>query len=144
MKKYQIYKHPDNRLYAVKEGFSFPGAILGGFWLLWHKMWVAGSVAIAASIAIYFIFPSPEGYILSIPYGHKFGVSDIFDIGIGIVIGFFGNEWRTTSLNQRGFARVSNEKAVTTDGAKAKYLSRATTSNQQEDHQLLDLNNLKL
>lgn len=142
MKKYQIFKHPDNRLYAIKEGFSFPGALFGGFWLLWHKMWIAGSVAIAASVAVYFIFPSPEGYLLGIPYGHRFGVSDIFEIGICLVIGFFGNEWQSTSLGLRGFKRVSTEKADTADGAKAKYLSRDTNSSQQTDHQLLDLNNI--
>jgi len=37
MKKYQVFKHPDNRLEAVKTGFSFHGLIFGFFWLFWHK-----------------------------------------------------------------------------------------------------------
>jgi hypothetical protein len=48
--KFIVYKHPDGRLSAVKEGFSIPGAIFGGFWLWWHKMWLLGSVALAIGI----------------------------------------------------------------------------------------------
>ncbi|MGC2457953.1 MAG: DUF2628 domain-containing protein [Gallionellaceae bacterium] len=137
MKKYQIFKHPDNRLDAVKEGFSFPGVIFGCFWLLWHKIWIAGIIAFVASIAVYFIFPNPEGYLFGVPYGHKFGLADIFNIGICLIIGFFGNEWRSTSLGLRGFKRVSTEEAETTDGAKAKYLLRDTSPSQHENHQFL-------
>ena len=125
MKKYQIFKHPDNRLDAVKEGFSFPGALFGGLWLLWHKMWILGSIACVVGIAVYAIFPNPEGFIYGIPYGHKFGMADISNIFIELTIGFFGNEWRSESLKQRGFEYAMAVKADTPDGAKAKYVRRA-------------------
>ena len=126
MKKYHVLKHPDGRLEAVKEGFSFPGFLFSGFWFLWHKMWLLGGITIVIGFAAYIAFPSPEGYILNIPYGHKFGIADISNIGIEFVVGFLGNEWRLDSLKQRGYARVSTENADTTDGAKAKYLLRDT------------------
>ncbi|MGO8754498.1 MAG: DUF2628 domain-containing protein [Gallionellaceae bacterium] len=134
MKNYQIFKHPDNRLDAIKEGFSFPGVLFGCFWLLWHKIWLGGTIAFIAGIAVYAIFPSPEGYLFGVPYGHKFGLADIFNIGTCLVIGIFGNELRSTSLVQRGFVRVSTEQAETTDGAKAKYLLRDTSPIEHEVH----------
>lgn len=130
MKKYQVYKHPDNRLDAVKIGFSFPGAIFGFIWLLWHKMWVIGGLITVASFAVYAIFPSPEGYLLGIPYGHKFGIADILCIGIQLIVGSLGNEWRSTSLRERGFECVTTVKAATSDGAKAEYLLQGTDSSQ--------------
>ena len=122
MKKFQVYKHPDGRLLAVKEGFSFPGAIFGALWMLWHKMWVLGGVAVVVGIGLYFVFPSPEGYLLGIPYGHRFGTADVLNIGIGVIVGVFGNEWRRASLAERGFDNVSVEMAETADGATAAYL----------------------
>jgi hypothetical protein len=130
MKKFRVFMHPDSRLDAVKEGFSFPGAIFGSFWLLWHKMWVVGGIATAIGLATYFIFPSPAGYLYGIPYGHKFGFADITNIGIQCVVGFFGNEWRSTSLGQRGFDHVRTVMAATPDGAKAEYLRNAASSSQ--------------
>jgi Protein of unknown function (DUF2628) len=122
MTKFIIYKHPDGRLSAVKEGFSIPGAIFGGFWLWWHKMWLLGSVALAIGIGLYFVFPSPEGYILGIPYGHRLGIADFLNVVICVIVGIFGNEWRRNSLIERGFDKVSSEMATTEDGAKAQYL----------------------
>jgi Protein of unknown function (DUF2628) len=122
MKPYRVYKHPDNRLVAVKEGFSFPGFFFGGFWLLWHKVWVAGSIAVTIGILVYFIFPSPQGYFYGVPYGHRFGIADLTNIGIELIIGFVGNELRLTSLYQRGFELVKTVMAATPDDAKAKYL----------------------
>lgn len=124
MKKFRVFKHPDNRLIAVKDGFSLPGAIFGCFWLMWHKMWLYGCIALIVSVVVYDIFPSPEGYILGIPYGHKFGIPDVLDICLGLFIGVFGNEWHLSALGKRGFERVATVNADTVDGAKAKYLSK--------------------
>lgn len=126
MKKYKVYKHPDNRLEAVKDGFSFPGLLFAGLWLLWHKMWVVGGVAVIACLAVYPIFPNPEGYVLGIPYGHKFGIADILNMGFQVIVGLYGNEWRSTSLEQRGFECVATVRAATPDGAKAEYLLQNT------------------
>jgi hypothetical protein len=134
MKNYQIFKHPDNRLVAVKEGFSFWGLFLGGFWLLRHQIWLIGCIAIIVGLGVYGIFPNPEGYILGIPYGHKFGLADILNIGTCAVVGFFGNEWRSKSLGQRGFDYIITVKAETPDGAKASYLRQPVPEKQTEHY----------
>ena len=122
MSKFRIYKHPDGRLDAVKVGFSFPGVIFGALWLLWHRIWLLGSVTAVIGFGAYFVFPSPEGYIMGIPYGHRFGFADVLNLAIGVIVGIFGNEWRRNSLTERGFDNVSDKFAKTADGAKAEYL----------------------
>lgn len=129
MTSYAIYKHPDGRLEAIKDGFSFPGAIFGAVWLLWHKIWVLGSIGLIGGLALYGIFPSPEGYLMGMPYGHKFGLADALNLAGCILVGAFGNQWRESSLIERGFDNISVEHAESADGAKGAYL-RSLTSNQ--------------
>jgi Protein of unknown function (DUF2628) len=122
MKKFKVYKHPDGRLRVVKEGFSIPGVIFGSFWLLWHQVWVFGGITGVIGIGVYWVFPSPEGYLFGVPYGHRFGTADVLNLIICGLVGVFGNEWLSASLAERGFERVSVEIAQTADGAKAEYL----------------------
>jgi hypothetical protein len=129
MKTFSIFKHPDQRLEAIKQGLSIPGLLGGGFWLLWHRIWTIGALTTVGGLSVYFIFPSPEAYIYGIPYGHRFGLADIVNIGICGVVGFWGNSIRTSSLIDRGFEHVSTEQASTPDGARAAYLRRSTVTN---------------
>jgi len=130
MKTFSIFEHPDHRLEAVKQGFSFPGLLAGGFWLLWHRMWGLGALATVVGLGVYLLSPSPEGYVYGIPYGHRFGLADIVNIGTCGVVGFWGNAWRASSLVDRGFENVATEQAATPDGAKAAYLRRAAADHQ--------------
>jgi hypothetical protein len=122
MNKFKVYKHPDGRLAAVKVGFSFPGLIFGAFWLLWHRIWLLGGITAVIGLGLYFVFPSPEGYLMGIPYGHRLGIADLLNLVICVIVGLYGNEWRRNSLSERGFDNVSDERAKTADGAKAEYL----------------------
>jgi hypothetical protein len=124
MKTFSIYEHPDHRLEAVKQGISFPGLLLGGVWLLSHRMWISGALATGGGLVLYLLFPSPEGYVFGIPYGHRFGLADIMNLGICGVVAFCGNGWRATSLLDRGFDDMGTEQAATPDGAKAAFLRR--------------------
>lgn len=129
MKKFRVFRHPDNRLVAVKDGFSLLGAFFSFFWLFWHKMWLHGCAALIVGILLYVIFPSPAGYFMGVAYGHNFGMADMLNLGIDLAIGVLGNEWRATSLGYRGFERVATVQASTGEGAIAKYLSGNTDYN---------------
>ena len=124
MKTFSIFEHPDQRLIAVKRGLSIIGLFLGGFWLLWHRVWVLGALAVLLGLGVYLLFPNPEGYLYGVPYGHRFGFADISNVVICLAVGFLGNEWRTKSLRDRGFEHVSTETAKTPDGAIAAYIRR--------------------
>ena len=132
MKQFQVFRHPDGRLDTVKQGFSIPGFLFSGCWLLWHKIWLIGGLITAVGFGVYLIFPSPEGYIYGIPYGHRFGLADIINIVFMCVVGIFGNEWRCSSLLDRGFENVSMVSAATPDGAKAQYLRSGTSKAGQQ------------
>lgn len=124
MKTFSIFKHPDNRLQAVKQGFSFAGLLGGGLWLLWHRTWFLGVLITVVSFGVYFVFQNPEGHGYGISYGYQFGLADVINLGICGVVGFLGNDWRASSLVDRGFDNVGTEQAATPDGAKAAYLRR--------------------
>src|SRR4051812_35391943 len=103
MNQFKIYKHPDGRREAVKVGFSFPAAIFGAFWLLWQKIWILGVILAAIGIGLYAVFPSPEGYFMGIAYGHTFGIADVLNLTICLLVGAFGNILLCNSLVERGF-----------------------------------------
>ena len=40
LKKYLIYKHQTfPQIKIILDAFSFPAAIFGGFWLMYHRIW---------------------------------------------------------------------------------------------------------
>lgn len=131
MKAFSIYKHPDQRLEAVKQGISFPGLLMGGLWLLWHRMWFLGSLTTILGLGCYAMFPSPEGYVFGVPYGHRFGLADIINLGVCGVVAFCGNEWRAKSLADRGFDNMGTKQASTPDGAKAAFLRSTAAANRE-------------
>ncbi len=126
MRTYRIYQHPDQRLVAIKEGFSFPGLIFGGFWLCWYKLWSYGAIVLIVGMLAYALFPSPEGYLWGIPYGHRFGLADLINLALIVGIGLKGNELRGSNLVDRGFDRVGRELANTPEGAIGAYLRKGT------------------
>ena len=129
MKTFLIFEHPDHRLEAIKQGFSVPGLLAGGLWLLWHRVWLFGAIATVAGLGVYGLFPNPSGYLYGIPYGHRFGLADVLNVGICVFVAFYGNKWRASSLLERGFDKVGTEQAATVDGAKGAYLRRGSTVN---------------
>lgn len=129
MKRFHVLRHPDGTLTAIKEGFSWPGFLLGGFWLLYHRVYVLGGGAVLGGIVLYGIFPSPEGYFLGVPYGHRFGIADAGNIIIQGLIGMLGNAWRLDSVIKRGFELIDSVEANTSDGARAVHLRGGVNHN---------------
>ncbi len=118
MKKFSIFEHPDRRLEALKQGFSIPGLLAGGLWLLRHGVWLFGTIATVAGLGVYALFPRPAGYLYEIPYGYRFGLADVLNLGICVFVGLLGNKWRVASLLERGFEQVWTEQAATVNCAK--------------------------
>jgi hypothetical protein len=94
-------------------------------------MWILGAVMTLVGVGVFFWFPNLEGYVYGIPYGHRFGLADIVNMAVCGVVGFWGNDWRASSLVDRWFEKVTTEHAATPDGAKAAYLRRAATEHQE-------------
>ncbi|MCT6875122.1 DUF2628 domain-containing protein [Frischella perrara] len=126
MKNYNIYKHPDGKIEAVKQGWSWPAFFFGWIWALIKQLWmVAGlliAYAIISSIVIQLmILPSYDYY----EYGGQDlsqafllqSISLLIQLGITIYLGVKGNSLREANLIKRGYECIGNINAVNPDSA---------------------------
>lgn len=78
----------------IREGFSWGAFILGIIWTLWHRLWIESAALLALFLAmdiiVDFISLSEQ-------------VETIVMVGIAVLIGCNGNDWRRASLRQRGY-----------------------------------------
>lgn len=125
MKNYNIYKHPDGKIEAVKQGWSWPAFFFGAIWALIKQLWmVAGLIfayAIISSIIIQSVTPSYDYYEysgedLSQAFLLK-SISSLIQLGIAIFLGVKGNTLREANLIKRGYECIGNINAVNPDSA---------------------------
>lgn len=125
MKNYNIYKHSDGKIEAVKQGWSWPAFFFGGIWALIKQLWmVAGLIfayAIISSIIIQSVTPSYDHYEYS---GEDLSqafllqnISLLIQLGIAIFLGVKGNTLREANLIKRGYECIGNVNAVNPDSA---------------------------
>ena len=125
MKNYNIYKHSDGKIEAVKQGWSWPAFFFGGIWALIKQLWmVAGLIfayAIISSIIIKSVTPSYDYYEYS---GEDLSqafllqnISLLIQLGIAIFLGVKGNTLREANLIKRGYECIGNVNAVNPDSA---------------------------
>lgn len=125
MKNYNIYKHSDGKIEAVKQGWSWPAFFFGAIWALIKQLWmVAGLIlayAIISSIIIQSVTPpydyyeygggdSSQAFLLQ-------NISMLIQLGIAIFLGVKGNTLREANLIKRGYECIGNINAVNPDSA---------------------------
>ena len=110
MKIWTVHAKPATSPVLLPERFSWGGFLFGPFWLLAHRAWIAGLIALAADIAIAAARIGPAGTILG--------------FGISWLIGLFGQDLRRWSLERRGFALAEVVTARDGDGAWLRLLDR--------------------
>ena len=100
MKTYTVHlrRHgldPDRDVVLVKEGFCWPAFFLSILWALWHRLWLAAALILAANIVlgigIYFLRPDPV-------------TQTAVALGIAAIIGYLANDYRQARLAQLGYA----------------------------------------
>lgn len=100
MKMYTVHlrRHgldPDRDVVLVKEGFSWPAFFLSILWALWHRLWLAAALIIAANIVlglgIHFLRPDPL-------------TQAVVALGVAAIIGYLANDFRQEKLARSGFA----------------------------------------
>ena len=125
MKNYNIYKHSDGKIEAVKQGWSWPAFFFSWIWALIKQLWmVAGLIlayAIISSIIIKSVTPSYDHYEYS---GEDLSqafllqnISLLIQLGIAIFLGVKGNTLREANLIKRGYECIGNINAVNPDSA---------------------------
>lgn len=85
---------PDHRSTVVlKDGFSWAGFLLSWIWLFWHRLWLAGLVALAIQIG--------SGVLLQIaglaPAGFLLGLA------LSLLVGLEGRHYLSEALVRRGW-----------------------------------------
>jgi hypothetical protein len=117
MSEFRVYRHPSGQLEAVKIGWSWPGAVFEGFWALYKKLWIIGSVVIIVSLVLHAYL-----WMTNLPL--------VFDLACAAAFGYFGNSWREVNLVDRGVEQIDSVDAKTPEGATAEHLrNQAITGN---------------
>jgi hypothetical protein len=88
VKLYSAHTRPRTPPVLVREGFSWGALFLGPFWLLAHRAWVAGVLALCAGAAL-LLAPDPLPVVL-LPV-------------LAWFLGLSGNDLWRWSLERRGF-----------------------------------------
>ena len=110
MKTFKVFKHPHLGYQAVKVGFSWPGFLFSGIWLLIKKLWghsliVIPIIILLASLDMFFKNPGTSFMVL------------LLELGVYIFVGINGNEWYMANLKERGFEHIDTLQAETPDAA---------------------------
>jgi hypothetical protein len=78
----------------VEEGFSWRAFIFSVFWLLYKRLWVPALILIAVNATL---VGFEEMKIL-----HATSIA-ILQLGIGMVVGYHGNDWYRARLKSKGY-----------------------------------------
>ena len=110
MKTFRVFYHPAHGYQAVKIGFSWPGFLFSVIWLFIKKLWgqaflVMAAVLLLASIDMYFENTQTSVMVF------------FLEFSVYVFVGVYGNEWRMTNLQARGFKVADTLEAETPDGA---------------------------
>ncbi len=115
---FKVFRHSVAGYRAVKVGFSWPGLLFSGVWLLLKRLW--GHALIFLSITLFFSlieagFEKEEntaGMLLML----------WLEIGLYIIVGVKGNQWYADSLLRREFELIGIVEAETPDAAIEKHM----------------------
>jgi hypothetical protein len=122
MKKYNIFKHENYYLEAVKKGWSWPAFFFVPIWAMLKKMWGLGVGVFIGELLLYVIVVL-DAVINRRPGGE--GLLRIAGIIIMVIFGGNGNSWREKNLVSRGFEQVDTVTAESPEHALALYLKNA-------------------
>ena len=104
---------PDRDVALVKEGFSWPAFFLSFVWALWHRLWLAAALFLAAqgtvNLGIYLLRPDPVS-------------QGVVSLGLAVIIGFVANDFRQKKLTDQGFAFTAVVNGQDTNQAYRRFL----------------------
>lgn len=101
MKSYEIFKHPNGDMRAIKTGWSWPACLFGLVWAICCGIWplALGLLVLAGLVS---------GIATSIGGEGLAGVTYIFSVLNGLVLGAVGNSLHAKWRVRKGYARVGS------------------------------------
>jgi len=118
MKQFKIFVNSGGAIEAVKIGWSWPAFFFNIIWALVKKMYLLGIGLFVALIVFFFV----GGLFSQIPEQTIDVIGDVANIIIAIIFGAYGNKWRESNLQKRGFDLKDTVNAKTPENAKSLYL----------------------
>ena len=110
MTTYAIYAKPSDRnaedAIFVPDAFSWGGFIFTGFWALWNRMWIAGSIVISIAMLGSALPPAPQF---------------LLNLAISILMGLHGNDLLSWSLARRGYSQIGLSNGRTLEEAELRF-----------------------
>lgn len=85
---------PDRDVVLVNEGFCWPAFFVAAPWALWHGMWLACLLILAASLALETVLDLVGADPIS---------AAAAGVGYSLIIAFSANDWRRARLTRRGY-----------------------------------------
>jgi len=110
MRIYTAHTRPRHAPVLVREGFAWGALIFGPLWLLGHRAWIPGVLALCLWIVVAVVLPA-----------HL--VSPVL-LALAWALGLFGNDLRRWSLARADFLTVHVVAARDEDAALARLLDR--------------------
>ncbi|OCG07622.1 hypothetical protein A9G13_05175 [Gilliamella sp. wkB178] len=125
MKSYKVFQHPDGRIEAVKQGWSWPAFFFGIIWAIIKRLW--GLVGILCGLAVLLFFISlafdpisSSGYYSQSQLQSAAALDsflNILAIVVSIVLGRQGNKLRELNLTKKGYQLIHTVDAENPDKA---------------------------
>ena len=104
---------PDRDIVLVKEGFSWPALLFSFLWALRHRLWLAAAAIFLTvttlNVATYWLRPDELS-------------QSVLSLGLGVIIGYLGNDLRRRKLTRQGFAFAGAVSGDDQDQALRRYL----------------------
>ncbi len=97
MKHYKIFQHPDGKIKAVKQGWSWPAFLFCLIWTLIKKMYLT-------SVALFLFALFLDFLVSHLQLGARGDLMiNIISIAVSFIFGLRGNEWWEALLYRKGF-----------------------------------------
>ncbi len=97
----------------VKEGFCWTAMLFTVLWAGWHHMWRHGAILIVAALLLGLI---SDGMDVAAP------LQTLVALGMLLIIGFEGNNWRREELEKNEYSLVAVVVGKNRDAALFRYL----------------------
>jgi len=109
MRNFALYHHPQRGYEAVKQGFSWPGFWFTWIWAFVKRLYVIAVVLLVGLVLLRVLVETREPGLVWL------GAVGALVVALGV--GFKGNDWRESSLVNRGYQLMDTLQAENPDVA---------------------------
>lgn len=104
---------PDRDFLLIREGFSWPAFLFGGFWALWHRLWLAAAVLLLLRAGFASVL---------VHMGANLAAQLAVDLAFAVAAGMIGNDLRRERAARDDFVDVGVVAAEDVDAAERRFL----------------------